>query len=258
MSPDQRSHEGDGNAAAFDARADDVFARIAGRYDLLCDLFSFGLHRLWKRRVARHIASVPWQRMLDAAAGTGDIAVRLIPHILPLAERELIVSDLCPEMLRIAERRTRRFGVPLDFRVLDAHAMPSISSDSIDLYSMSLALKICDRGRALEEAFRVLRPGGLLIALEASAILVPWLHRAYLVYMRWCMPLIGRIATGGDASAYLYLLRGIESFPDAEGLAREIAAIGFEDVRFERMTLGIVAIHLARKPETIPQGGERA
>ena len=88
MSPDQRSHEGDGNAAAFDARADDVFARIAGRYDLLCDLFSFGLHRLWKRRVARHIASVPWQRMLDAAAGKGAIAVRLIPHILPPAERE--------------------------------------------------------------------------------------------------------------------------------------------------------------------------
>ncbi len=257
MSSPPAGSQANTNAAAFDARADDVFARIAGRYDVLCDLFSLGLHRLWKRRVAQLIAAQPWKRMLDAAAGTGDICVRLVPRLTSAAGRELIVSDLCPEMLRIARERTRGLDAPIDFRVLDAHAMPSIASSSIDLYSMSLGLKICDRRRALVEAFRVLRPGGRLITLEASAIVSPWLQRAYLVYMRWCMPLIGRLATGGDASAYLYLLRGIESFPNADGLAREIETIGFDDVRFERMTLGIVAIHLARKPELALQGGEQ-
>ena len=105
-----------------------------------------------------------------------------------------------------------------------------------------------DRSRALTEAFRVLRPGGRIIALEASEIVLPWLHRLYLVYMDFCMPLIGRLATGGDASAYLYLLKGIHGFPTAEALAAEMRGTGFEQVTFERMSLGIVAIHCATKP----------
>ena len=236
------------NAAAFKPRADDVFGRIAGRYDLLCDLFSFGLHRLWKRRVANLIAAEPWQRMIDSAAGTGAVVLRLARlHPDRVKGRLIIVSDISAPMLAIAKQRTVRLGAPLDFRLLDAEAMPAIASGSIDLYSISLALKICDRTRVLSEAYRVLRPGGRFIALEASAIRSAWLHRLYLVYMGLCMPLIGRLATRGDASAYLYLLRGIEAFPDAEGLAAEMRAVGFEEVAFERLTLGIVAIHRGRK-----------
>jgi ubiquinone/menaquinone biosynthesis C-methylase UbiE len=87
-----------------------------------------------------------------------------------------------------------------------------------------------------------------MISLEASNISISWLHRLYLAYMALCMPVIGWLATGGDASAYRYLLKGIQDFPTAEGLADELSGMGFQDVSFERLSLGIVAIHIARKP----------
>lgn len=193
-----------GNAAGFTATADDVFGRIAGRYDVLCDIFSFGLHRRWKQRTARIIADERWDHMLDAAAGTGHIVIRLLNLAPGIADRRhIIVSDISAPMLAIAQKRTSPITKQLDYRILDAQDMPSIASGSIDLYSMSLGLKICDRTRALREAYRVLRPGGRIVTLEASAITLPWLYRLYLIYMNFCMPLIGRLATGGDASAYL-------------------------------------------------------
>ena len=236
------------NAAAFDPGADDVFGRIAGRYDVLCDVFSLGLHRLWKQRVAQLIAAEPWSDMLDAAAGTGAVVRRVIANDAALQGRRIIVSDISPQMLGIARQRTVQSLVPLEFRILDAHAMPSLADASFDLYSISLGLKICDRRRVLAEAMRLLKPGGRFIALEASAITWPWLHRQYLRYMGVCMPAIGWLATGGDASAYRYLLKGVHDFPDAEGLAREMRDVGYADVTFERLSLGIVAIHMARKP----------
>ena len=237
------------NAAAFSPQHDDVFGRIAGRYDFLCDIFSLGLHRRWKRRVAKLIAGTRWDRMLDAAAGTGHIVRRVLKQDPGIADaRHIIVSDISPAMLVIARRQTEQFTRKLDIRLLDAHAIPEIESGSIDLYSISLGLKICDRSRVLAEAFRVLRPGGQFIALEASEITLPWLHRLYLAYMDFCMPLIGRLATRGDASAYLYLLKGVHGFPGAEVLAQEMREIGFEQVKFERLSLGIVAIHRGMKP----------
>lgn len=236
------------NAADFHAQVDDVFGRIASRYDLLCDLFSLGIHRLWKRRVAALIAQEPWTCLLDAAAGTGDVVLRVANQQVLQPEQIVITSDISPQMLAIAKKRAGSIAPSLDFRVLDAHSMPSIQSNSIDLYSISLGLKICDRSLVLPEALRVLRPGGRFVSLEASNIVWPWLHRAYLVYMSLCMPLIGWVATGGDASAYRYLLRGIRDFPSAEVFTAELAAAGFENVSFERLSFGIVTIHMARKP----------
>lgn len=235
------------NAGEFAWRQDDVFGRIAARYDLLCDVFSLGIHRLWKRRVARRIAQAPWQTLLDGASGTGDIVLRVLSH-QDTQGRSIIAADVSQAMLAIAQRRlgSRTAGVRL--QRLDAEAMPEIADASVDAYSMSLVMKICDRHRALREAFRVLRPGGHLVVLEASDI--PWapLQRAYLAYMATCMPALGWLATGGDASAYKYLLHGIRGFPTAEAFAAEIAGHGFRDVAFERLSLGIVAIHVARKP----------
>lgn len=236
------------NAAEFVTQNDDVFGRIANRYNLLCDLFSFGIHRLWKRKVAGRIAQELWTSMLDAASGTGDVVLQVAQHQQIQPQQSIIVSDISSAMLAVAQQRAGALSKLFDFRILDAHAMPSIPDDSIDLYSISLGLKICERTQVLREALRMLRPGGRLITLEASNIVWPWLHQAYLIYMQFCMPIIGWVATAGDSSAYRYLLKGIQDFPGAEILAAEIESIGFENVAFERLSLGIVAIHTARKP----------
>ncbi|MBC7991277.1 MAG: ubiquinone/menaquinone biosynthesis methyltransferase [Luteimonas sp.] len=234
------------NAAEFHPSKDDVFGRIASRYDFLCDLFSLGIHRLWKRRMAIVIAEESWLTLLDGATGTGDIILRVLSHKLPVSRR-ITASDLSHEMLTVAKRRLgARSQVQLE--QLDAEEMSSVASDSVDAYSISLGLKICDRNKALAEALRVLRPGGRLIILEASNIPWPFAHRMYLAYMVLCMPAIGWLATGGDSSAYRYLLAGIREFPGAELLAEELRAAGFIDVAFERLSLGIVAIHTGRKP----------
>jgi demethylmenaquinone methyltransferase/2-methoxy-6-polyprenyl-1,4-benzoquinol methylase len=243
----------DPNAASFDSVADDVFSRIASRYDLLCDLFSLGIHRIWKRRMARRIAAARWDNMLDVASGTGDIALRVIRQFGGATQRTCVISDICPAMLDIARRRAGRLAGAVQFGVFDAHRLTEVASGGVDLYAMSFGMKICDRKRALTEAWRVLKPGGMFICLEASEIPVRFMHRLYLVYMRWCMPIVGWLATGGDASAYHYLLAGVRAFPGAPQFSDEIAAQGFVDVGYERLSLGIVAIHTARKPQ--PGGG---
>jgi ubiquinone/menaquinone biosynthesis methyltransferase len=236
-----------GNAAAFEPRADNVFGRIASRYDLLCDFFSFGIHRLWKREVARKIASDNWTTLLDGATGTGDIILRVVAHE-QVTGRKILAADLSPEMLTIAKQKLAHHATTVRLVTLDAEAMPTIADSTIDAYSISLGLKICDRQRALREAMRVLRPGGRLIVLEASNISWAPLNRLYLAYMSLCMPAIGWLATGGDSSAYKYLLHGIREFPTAENLAAELESLGFQQVSFTRLSLGIVAIHIAHKP----------
>ena len=126
--------------------------------------------------------------------------------------------------------------------------MKSIKDCSVDCFSFSLAAKICNRDSVFNEAFRILKPGGTFVILEASSIPNRLVHLCYLRYMKLCMPIIGWIASGGDSSAYLYLLKGIEDFPTAEELVTELTGYGFESVSFKRYTFGIVALHRASKP----------
>ncbi len=237
------------NAAGFAWQTDDVFGRIAARYDMLCDAFSFGIHRLWKRRVARRIVSEEWNTLLDGATGTGDIIARVVASAT-IRGRSVIASDVSPKMLAIAGQRLSAFQEVVSLRLLDIENMPSIQTASIDAYSISLGLKICNRRLAIQEALRVLKPGGRLIVLEASNIRWRFLHQAWLTWMAVCMPIIGWLATGGDASAYKYLLQGIREFPGAEQFAQELKDYGFEEVTFERLSFGIVAIHNGRKPHS--------
>jgi ubiquinone/menaquinone biosynthesis methyltransferase len=241
------------NAAAFDPARDDVFARIAGRYDRLCDLFSLRIHRLWKSVRAAAIAAHPGAVVLDAASGTGDIPLRVVRRlngdgsVAGAAARTLWVTDLCPEMLAIARRKLADCP-DAKFVVADVHALGGFPSESVDLFSISFGMKICDRRRVLAEAFRVLRPGGTFFCLEAARIPLAPLHALYLAYMRWCLPIIAKIATGGDAGAYDYLVRGIHEFPSQREFCREMEGFGFRNVSYRNMTLGIVALHEGTKP----------
>jgi ubiquinone/menaquinone biosynthesis methyltransferase len=233
------------NAATFSSTRDNVFARIAGRYDRLCDLFSLGIHRLWKGHMARRMATHSGAVIFDAASGTGDIPLRLMRR--GSKAREIWVTDLCPEMLGMAEAKLHGFGA-IRVAVCDAERLGEVPDASVDLYSISFGMKIVDRAKVVAEAFRVLKPGGTLFCLEAARIPVPWVHAAYLRYMDFCLPLIGWVASGGDHSTYDYLLRGVHDFPDQQTFARELEAAGFADVRFTNLTFGIVALHEATKP----------
>ncbi len=239
------------NSANFTPKDDDVFGRIATRYDFLCDLFSLGIHRLWKRRVAYIIGNAPWQNLLDVASGTGDIVYRILQQRLfngaTDSSHQIIVSDISPQMLDKAKQKVMGHSANTIFMPLDAENLLQIESASQDVVAISLGLKICDRHKALQEAYRVLKTDGRLVVLEASNIPIDWIHRLYLGYMSAVMPIIGWLATGGDSSAYQYLLKGVKDFPSAENLAQEMNDIGFSEVNFERLSFGIVAIHTARK-----------
>jgi ubiquinone/menaquinone biosynthesis methyltransferase len=215
-------------------------------------VFSLRIHRLWKAHMAAVVARHPGAIVLDAASGTGDIPLRMLRRADKLAAaaangRKIWVTDICPEMLAIARRKLAgRSGVEL--ALADAHALRDFATGSVDLFTMSFGMKICDRHRVLAEAFRVLRPGGTFFCLEAARIPLAPLHALYLAYMRWCMPIVGRVATGGDSSAYEYLLRGVHDFPTQREFCAEIEDHGFRDVGYRNRTLGIVALHWGTKP----------
>lgn len=237
-------HSADTNAAGFDPAADDVFARIAGRYDVLCDIFSLFAHRLWKARIAARIAAENGALALDVASGTGDIPVRLLRR--RGGPGKILVTDICPQMLAQAAKKLEGAD-RIELRRLDAHDL-ALPDASVDTYSISFGMKICRRARVLAEAHRVLKPGGVFYCLEAARIPFEPLHQAYLLYMDWCLPLIARIATSGDRSAYNYLLRGVHEFPRQTEFADELERQGFESVSYENLTFGIVAIHRGVKP----------
>ncbi len=234
------------NAAHFSPKRDDVFARIAGRYDFLCDIFSLGIHRLWKSHMARRMAVHSGETALDVASGTGHIPLRLLRR--DFRPRTLWVTDVSPEMLAIARARLEGTSANVKFALCDAENLTDFGNGSVDVFSISFGMKIVDRKKVVDEAFRVLRPGGQFYCLEAARIPSRLLHALYLAYMDWCMPLIGRLAAHGDASAYQYLLRGVHGFPDQETFAAELRQAGFAAVGYRNLTFGIVALHEATKP----------
>ena len=240
------------NSAQFNPVSDDVFSRIAQKYDFLCDVFSLGTHRYWKYSMIKSIAAHKNGTVLDIGSGTGHIAISIAKRQQQgSGELNIIASDVCMPMLDIAKKKVAKTasGLPkLSFQTLNAHNIHQIPDNSIDIYTTSFVMKICDREQLIPEALRVLRPGGRFYCLEASRIPAPWLHKAYLTYMHWCVPLIAKLVTGGDRSAHDYLLQGIDDMPSQKIFAEELRQYGLTDVEYKSLSLGIVALHSARKP----------
>ena len=228
-----------------------VFATVAGRYDLMNDLMSGGIHRLWKSAMIDGLLLRPGQHVLDVAGGTGDIAQRIIerwggPDQAIAAGGRVTVCDLTPDMVAIGRDRAidRGWIGGIDWVVGDAEQLP-FAEMSLDRYAIAFGLRNVTRPeRALAEARRVLKPGGRLVCLEFSRVALPWLARLYDLYSFQVLPALGA-AVAGDADAYRYLAESIRRFPAQDELAALMEAAGLERVRYRNLSGGIAALHSA-------------
>jgi demethylmenaquinone methyltransferase/2-methoxy-6-polyprenyl-1,4-benzoquinol methylase len=257
------------------ARVRGVFDSVARRYDVMNDLMSGGLHRLWKDRFVARLQRRPGMRLLDLAGGTGDIAQRA----WQAGVGDLVVLDLNEAMLTVGRERARRWPGRSDGRAQggaqggaqgraqggaqggapghtgryeggygpvwiagDAAALP-LASRSVDAVTIAFGLRnVTYIDAALREIRRVLRPGGQFLCLEFSRVILPVLDRLYDAYSFTVLPRLGA-AVAGDAESYRYLAESIRTFPDQQRLARRMTAAGFERVGVTNVSAGIVAIH---------------
>ncbi len=218
-----------------------VFTRVAERYDLMNDLMSAGVHRIWKDAMMDWLAPRAGQRLLDVAGGTGDIAFRFL-HRAPGASA--VVLDMTESMLVEGRRRaeTEHLDARLDWVAGDAMALP-FPDASFDAYTISFGIRNVTRiGDALAEAFRVLRPGGRLMVLEFTQLPVPALQWAYDRYSFNVIPWMGQVVAG-DRDSYQYLVESIRRFPDQETFAAMIREAGFEQVKYRNLSMGVAALH---------------
>ncbi len=222
-----------------------MFSRIARRYDVANRLISGGIDLWWRRVLVREVRSAQPSDVLDLATGSGDVAFAICRG-LPPATR-ILGMDFCQPMLDEAEikKHSRPEYSSLVFQQGDGMQLP-LASESFDVVTISFGLRnMGDRLQCIREMQRVLRPGGRLCVLEFSQPW-PWLRPLYWFYLRRILPVLAGAITG-DRAAYQYLNETIEQFPAAPKLAEEIQANGFPRVRFNRLTGGIVALHVATK-----------
>ena len=219
-----------------------VFDSVASRYDLMNDLMSLGIHRVWKRFTVEKAGLKPGMQVLDLAGGTGDLAALMAPRVVPGGR--VVLSDINEAMLRRGRERLLDRGIAgecIEYCLADAEALP-VEDASFDLVTIAFGLRnVTRKEAALAEMFRVLRPGGQLMILEFSRPAAP-LAPAYDLYSFRVLPAIGKLVAGDDAS-YRYLAESIRMHPDQETLQAMMAAEGFEDCRYHNLTGGIVALH---------------
>ena len=227
------------------ALVDEVFHKVASRYDLMNDLMSGGLHRAWKDALVTLInppRSAASFALLDVAGGTGDVAFRVIAA--GGVGTSATILDVNDEMLAVGRERAaaRGLGENVTFKNGNAENLP-FADRSFDAYSIAFGIRNVPRiEAALGEAFRVLRPGGRFVCLEFSTVDVPGLEALYQLYSSNVIPALGR-AVVGDAEPYRYLVESIRRFPRPVTFADMIKAAGFRRVTHELMSGGIVALH---------------
>jgi len=219
-----------------------VFDSVADKYDLMNDLMSAGVHRLWKRYTLSQTGLRPGQVALDVAGGTGDIAAGMAKQV---GEKGLVVlSDINAAMLEVGRNRLLDRGLlrNVRFSLANAECLP-FEDESFDCVTIAFGLRnVTDKPAALASMRRVLRPGGRLLVLEFSKPVVPGLKPVYDVYSFSVLPWLGkRIA--GDSDSYQYLAESIRRFPDQETLCDMMREAGLEDCRYHNLSGGIVALH---------------
>lgn len=222
-----------------------VFESVAGRYDLMNDLMSGGIHRLWKRAMIDWLRPRVGQQFIDVAGGTGDVAFRILDYV-GSTDARVVICDLTLTMLKIGRDRAVNRGILRGIEWIggDAERLP-FADRTFDAYTIAFGLRNLARlDGALSEARRVLRPGGRFLCLEFSHVALPVLDRLYDLYSFQILPALGQVVAQ-DRSAYLYLVESIRRFPKQDQLSGRIAAAGFDLVAFRNLTGGIAALHSA-------------
>ena len=226
-----------------------VFESVAGRYDLMNDLMSAGIHRVWKRAMIDWLQPHPGQLFIDVAGGTGDIAIRIHERLerqAPAKGSRIIACDLTPAMLEIGRDRALDHGILQGIAWIngDAERLP-FADRTFDAYTIAFGLRnLTHLGDGLREALRVLKPGGRFLCLEFSHVAWPILDRLYDLYSFQILPMLGQMVTQ-DRAAYQYLVESIRKFPKQDEFSRQIASVGFDRVAFRNLTGGIAALHSA-------------
>lgn len=248
---DQRTHFGFEEVSLSEKteRVLGVFHSVASKYDLMNDLMSGGLHRAWKSYFLRLLDPFPGMAVLDMAGGTGDIAFKILERCQHFSNPpQITVCDINTSMLEIGRNRSIDKGIlkKLNFATADASAL-AFSSASFDRYTISFGIRnVTEIEKALEEAYRVLKPGGRFLCLEFSQVGIPLLRRLYKAYTFGIIPLIGKYVTG-DEDSYRYLVESIEQFPDQEAFKTLLQTAGFKRVTYKNLSGGIVAVHTGYK-----------
>ena len=222
-------------------RVHGVFTSVASKYDVMNDVMSVGIHRIWKDAMMDWLAPRDGQRLLDVAGGTGDIAFRFLGRA-PGASA--VVCDLTESMLVSGQQRAdaEKLADKLDWVVGDAMALP-FEDASFDVYTISFGIRNVTRPQdALAEAYRVLRPGGRLMVLEFSQLPNDGLQKLYDAYSFNVIPAMGKMITG-DRDSYRYLVESIRQFPDQETFLDMVKAAGFEQAKYRNLSMGIAALH---------------
>ena len=219
-----------------------VFESVAPRYDLMNDLMSGGVHRLWKNALVDVLNPRSAEKFLDVAGGTGDVAFRIVRRQGDLAD--VTVCDINPAMLAVGRDRAVDRGMlkGLTWTTGDAESLP-FPDRSFDGYTIAFGLRnVTDIDKALRDAYRVLKPGGRFYCLEFSKVTSAPIGRVYDAYSSRALPLFGRVIAK-DAESYRYLHESIRRFPPQRELARRLRGAGFANVAWRDMTLGVVALH---------------
>ena len=222
-------------------RVKSVFGSVASRYDIMNDVMSGGIHRVWKDAMMDWLAPRSGQKLLDVAGGTGDIAYRFLKRA---GQGHATVLDLTEEMLVEGRKRAEASQMvdQLDWSVGDAMALP-FPDNSFDVYTISFGIRNVTRPQdALNEAFRVLRPGGRLMVLEFSQIPNPAMQWAYDRYSFNFIPLMGQLIAN-DRDSYQYLVESIRKFPDQDMFLNMVRSAGFENAKYRNLTAGVACLH---------------